>query len=390
MKGVTIWILIVVGFLAVAEKRRPSKGKMEIVERKWEPKKKEPIAIETEKKEVHTPLYTPKSCPPDNDPKRFCECSMDYRGSSLQLSAPDKYARETFSDVLEVVGLTGKAYGICRAEELPDDFIAFATHSMGIGYMVYDGSYFDQASKIQIEATTGHELSHLLELHSWANRSKLWKRQMDKEIVAEEYSGFILGRLGRSYQELVDAFAHDFSPSTDTHPSGQESYEAIIKGWKKGRLANHIGQSSLEPTNKKPHPLEEKISPELDQETLAKDVVVSFIEALGSDLDKAYGLHRNEKWDSKNHFKSVKGYGGITQTKILDPPAFVACHSGSNEHCSKVKYLVKYFADDPYSDGCRGQGKVYLQFFELKWYESLSDYRIVKTKLKDSYCMESA
>jgi len=163
----------------------------------------------------------------------ICEYAGSSQRNKLMLSAPPKVALERINDILEVVGLKGN-FSVLSANI--DNAVALV---QGSKRYILINPYFMQ--EIQNEShsvwTTysilAHEIGHHLNGHTiGAHRSA-----HQGELEADEFSGFILGKLGASLAESQQAMAmisgHE---STSTHPARKYRLNAIAKGWKRASL----------------------------------------------------------------------------------------------------------------------------------------------------------
>ncbi|WP_052713329.1 hypothetical protein [Pseudoalteromonas rubra] len=156
-------------------------------------------------------------------------------------------------EILDEAGLVGNF--IVRAASVPN---AAASVRMGDRYIEYNPS-FVQNLKVgtktnwSVYSVLAHEIGHHLQGHTL----KPGGSRPDIELQADEYSGFILAKMGASIKDAQKAMKTFGSDSASgTHPATQQRLVAIKKGWDKGK----------EPDDSKPQPIAQ------DHEAENKDV----------------------------------------------------------------------------------------------------------------------
>jgi hypothetical protein len=103
-------------------------------------------------------------------------------------------------------------------------------------YILYDASFF---KKIDDKAENGwaatsvlaHEIGHHLNGHSLNNEGSNHKF----ELEADEFSGFVLARMGASLEDAQSAIQTlRYEKATRTHPAKADRLLRIEKGWNRG------------------------------------------------------------------------------------------------------------------------------------------------------------
>jgi len=100
-------------------------------------------------------------------------------------------------------------------------------------------------SKLSILA---HEVAHQINGHTLeASKSLYESRQL--ELEADEYSGFVMYKLGASLseaQEAIRVYGSDKDDTYSTHPSRDKRLKAIEKGYNKARsqVSNNVSNNS--------------------------------------------------------------------------------------------------------------------------------------------------
>ena len=179
-----------------------------------------------------------------SDVSKICDF---YRGSSF---ASNTSADNALDRILRVTGMS-KRFVLYPCSNIEN---CIATSYKGIRYILYD-KYFMQEianntsswSKISILA---HEVGHhvnghsidLLSIASGQIDAPSLKESRQMEIEADEYSGFVMQKLGASLsqaQAAMNKYASTGDDSYSSHPSKYKRLSAIERGYNKAK-----GQSS--------------------------------------------------------------------------------------------------------------------------------------------------
>lgn len=164
----------------------------------------------------------------------ICEYAGRSSARHITVSAPSDIAVTRINHILNVIGLSGNfnilSANIDNAAALihgSDRYILFNPHFMqavhdvaGTGWTSY--------------SILAHEIGHHLNGHTIGHKSS--SHQI--ELEADEFSGFILGKLGATLTDAQKAMVLIASDkASHTHPARHTRLEAISKGWKR---ANNI------------------------------------------------------------------------------------------------------------------------------------------------------
>lgn len=173
-----------------------------------------------------------------HDEEWFC----NYGGESTPPKAFDVKNENSFNesasassivkDILDKAGLTPSF--IVRPANVPNAAASARNGDRYIEYNPFFVSLLKSGAKTNwaIYGVMAHELGHHLQGHTL----KLGGSRPDYELEADEYSGFILAKLGANLKEAQIAMETYGSnvPST-THPQKDLRLIAIKKGWDKGK-----------------------------------------------------------------------------------------------------------------------------------------------------------
>ena len=181
----------------------------------------------------------------NSDVSKICDF---YRGNSF---ASNTSADNALDRILSVTGMS-KRFVLYPCSNIDN---CLATSYKGIRYILYD-KYFMQEianntgswSKISILA---HEVGHhvnghsidLLSIASGQIDAPSLKESRQMEIEADEYSGFVMQKLGASLsqaQAAMNKYASTGDDSYSSHPSKYKRMAAVERGYNRAK-----GQSSI-------------------------------------------------------------------------------------------------------------------------------------------------
>jgi hypothetical protein len=134
-------------------------------------------------------------------------------------------------EILDSAGLVGNF--VVRAANVPN---AMASVRMGERFIEYNPSFVDQLkvgtrTNWSVYSVLAHEIGHHLQGHT----VRATGSRPDLELEADEYSGFILAKMGASLseaQKAMETFGSD--TSSGTHPEKRLRLAVIKKGWDNG------------------------------------------------------------------------------------------------------------------------------------------------------------
>ena len=173
------------------------------------------------------------------DAQKICDL---YKGNSFSTNLD---AEKALDRILNVTGMS-KRFVIHECNNI-DNCSAIIYN--GIRYIIYDKYFMKEIannlnswSNISILA---HEIGHHVNGHTLLSSNSLAeKRQM--EIEADEYSGFVMKKLGASLyqaQSAVNKVASNGDDTYKTHPSKNKRLAAIQKGYMNADRTNDISNN---------------------------------------------------------------------------------------------------------------------------------------------------
>jgi len=149
-------------------------------------------------------------------------------GVAINKVAPADDAREVIDEIIKVVGL--KPNFEVKAADIPN---AAAVAYNGKRYILYNPQFIVSLNKAAGNnwasiSVLAHEIGHHLNGHTMENIGS----QPDKELEADEFSGFVLRRMGASLDQAQSAMrvAANYKPGV-THPGKDDRMVAIADGW---------------------------------------------------------------------------------------------------------------------------------------------------------------
>jgi hypothetical protein len=192
------------------------------------------------------------------------ENSCSYYGEEI---ADDVYgfassneAEDAVSEIVDAVGLQKNF--VIKAGNVPN---AVATMQNGKRLIIYSQDFM-----VKLKQKTGtkwaaygilaHEIGHHLNAHTLEDGGS----KPPLELAADQFSGFILGKMGATLEQAQSAInAKASARGSSTHPPRSARLEAVAVGWNKAReQAGHSGNSmdptsSTQPSPPKPDPVDQ-------------------------------------------------------------------------------------------------------------------------------------
>ena len=157
-----------------------------------------------------------------------------YRGNNF---ATYRNADIALDKILDVTGMSKRFV----LEECRDITNCIATTYKGIRYILYDKEFMDliatRTNSWSNLSILAHEVGHHVNGHTLGEKPSLSEsRQM--ELEADEYSGFVMFKLGASLsqaQEAIRLISTTKDDSYSTHPSRVKRERAIAKGYNQAK-----------------------------------------------------------------------------------------------------------------------------------------------------------
>jgi TPR repeat protein len=175
----------------------------------------------------------------------------DVNRSCVPLNMGSNDTADNIDDMLDILGLF-KNFVIVECPNI-NNAIAKNIISEGglkIRYILYDPMFFEKmnertATNWAAKSILAHEIGHHLNGHALNNIGSTHQF----EIEADEFSGFVLGKMGASLEEALSAInSLSYEKATKTHPAKMDRLASIEKGWqsaKKGENSSVTNENSL-------------------------------------------------------------------------------------------------------------------------------------------------
>ena len=180
------------------------------------------------------------------DYKDAADLCIAIQGNSF---SSDKAADNALDRILSVIGAS-KRFILQPCSEIDN---AVAISYKGIRYILYDREFMNELnsnlnswSSLSVLAhevghhINGHSLDVVLYATDMVDKESL-AEQRQQELEADEFSGFIMAKLGASLNQASEAIVNLSSNSDDsysTHPSRDKRLNAIRTGYNKGNTNN--------------------------------------------------------------------------------------------------------------------------------------------------------
>ncbi len=180
------------------------------------------------------------------------ELCLAIQGSSFY---SDTEAENALDKILSVVSLA-KNFSLVPCDNINN---AFATSYKGERFILYDKAFMkkinlrtnDWSNLTILAHEVGHHLNnHAVDLALYKMvEPKTLAKKRKQELEADEFSGFIMAKLGASLNQVKDAIALISSDKDDTystHPSKSKRMIALTNGWKRGETEKNITDKKYE------------------------------------------------------------------------------------------------------------------------------------------------
>jgi len=265
----------------------------------------------------------------------------DINDACAQLGfAGDEDAEIAVDEILDKIGL----FRNFTIQECPDINNAVAKNiDAGSGrkerYILYDSNFFkriDTKAGNDWAATSvlAHEIGHHLNGHALNNEGSNHKW----ELEADEFSGFVLARMGANLQDAQSAIQTlRYEKATSTHPAKADRLIAIETGWNRGNGKTIVVKKIDEEVIKKI--TENKLEEIKDGEVTAQQIFSNYIDAIGGqeNINKIKTMSRKTKITS-NSVINGKDYNSVSEMTFdyLTPNNYISKMTSSDFEMLKL------------------------------------------------------
>ena len=202
----------------------------------------------------------------------------------------DSSAKESIQEILSVVGLFPN-FKVQQCPKINNALAKNVTNDLGNKerFILYDNEFFNRItqqtrndwSAISILA---HEVGHHLNGHALNDEGSNHKWELD----ADEFSGFVLARMGSSLEDAQSAVnSLKNENATATHPAKSDRLAAVAKGWKRGsgKLVSNvvITEEDIKKAEEDPSSPEPSNIVDSENKKLAQKVLAKYVEAIGGE-----------------------------------------------------------------------------------------------------------
>jgi tetratricopeptide (TPR) repeat protein len=168
---------------------------------------------------------------------------LDYKNSVKSAELCTKYKTNSFNSNIEADNALAKILSVVGASKrfviVPCESInnALATIDDGIRYILYDPKFLSSISNNTKYwgnmSILAHEVGHHINGHTLGTSVSASENQL-QELEADEFSGFVMQKLGATLEqatETIAAIAPDGDDTYSSHPKKQRRIIAITKGY---------------------------------------------------------------------------------------------------------------------------------------------------------------
>ena len=180
-----------------------------------------------------------------NNSKVVADLCSQFKSNSFTSNAK---ADEALGKILSVVGAS-KRFIIAPCENINN---ALATINDGIRYILYDPKFLNSISDTSNYwanmSILAHEVGHHINGHTLGNSVSAYENKMI-ELEADEFSGFVMQKLGGTIKQATDAIASISSKGDDSyssHPNRTRRIAAITKGFNNALDNQFIKEDKLD------------------------------------------------------------------------------------------------------------------------------------------------
>ena len=180
-----------------------------------------------------------------NNSQKAVEICTELKGSSFMSNAE---ADNALGKILSVVG-AAKRFIVAPCENINN---AVALVDDGIRYIIYDPVFINSISNDSNYwsnmSILAHEVGHHINGHTLSFTISATENKIE-ELEADEFSGFVMAKLGATLEQATEAIAAISQPGDDTyssHPSRERRIRAITKGYNNAINNRIISEEKLD------------------------------------------------------------------------------------------------------------------------------------------------
>ena len=179
-----------------------------------------------------------------NNSRNAAELCTQYKSSGFLSNAE---ADNALSKILSVVGAS-KRFVVAPCENINN---ALAVIDDGMRYILYDPEFINSISETSNYwanmSILAHEVGHHINGHTLGASVSAYENKI-QELESDEFSGFVMQKIGSTLEQATDAIASiSFSgdDSYSSHPNKERRIRAITKGFNNAKNNSFITEKKL-------------------------------------------------------------------------------------------------------------------------------------------------
>ena len=179
-----------------------------------------------------------------NNSKNATELCTKIKSSGLMSNAE---ADDALAKILSVVGAS-KRFIVAPCENINN---ALAIIDDGMRYILYDPKFINSISQTSNYwanmSILAHEVGHHINGHTLGSSISAYENKI-QELEADEFSGFVMQKIGANLEQSIDAIASISASGDDTyssHPNKSRRIKAITKGFNNAKNNSFITEKKL-------------------------------------------------------------------------------------------------------------------------------------------------
>jgi tetratricopeptide (TPR) repeat protein len=179
-----------------------------------------------------------------NNSERVAKLCTQFKSNGFKSNLD---ADNSLAKILSVVGAS-KRFIIAPCENINN---ALAVVDNGIRYILYDPEFLYSISNNSKYwgnmSILAHEVGHHINGHTLSNSLSAYENKL-QELEADEFSGFVMHKLGATLEqatETIAAIAEDGDDSYSSHPNKERRILAITKGYNNSKNNKFIKEEKL-------------------------------------------------------------------------------------------------------------------------------------------------
>lgn len=179
-----------------------------------------------------------------NNSRNAAELCTQYKSSGFLSNAE---ADNALSKILSVVGAS-KRFVVAPCENINN---ALAIIDDGMRYILYDPEFINSISETSNYwanmSILAHEVGHHINGHTLGASMSAYENKI-QELESDEFSGFVMQKIGSTLDQATDAIASISFSGDDTyssHPNKERRIRAITKGFNNAKNNSFITEKKL-------------------------------------------------------------------------------------------------------------------------------------------------